>query len=145
MTVPLRALLKLSGRRSEESSGLLAGGPRRSKAEQLLDVLTDGHRAQNVQEDERTLGVVLTGKITVGQSLDPGDWSERQSGHDATVKDAVEHAEQCREGETRRKHRLHLDQRQIAVVVLQLFLIAFDFLLGRFVQRVAVGFLALFH
>lgn len=57
---------------------------------------------------------------------------------------AVEHAEKGSEGKTSGQHRLHLDQRQIAVVILQLFFIALDLLLVLFVQRIAECFLSFF-
>lgn len=58
-------LLKLSRRWSEQSSGLLAGGTRRCKAQHLLDVLPDGHRAEDVEKDEGTLGVVIAGQVSM--------------------------------------------------------------------------------
>lgn len=58
---------------------------------------------------------------------------------------AIEHTEQSREGKSRGKHRFHLDQRQIPVVVFEFFLIPLDFFLVRLVQRIAVSFLTLFH
>lgn len=76
-TVPILSLLKLSRRRSKQASGLLAGSPRRGKAEQLLNVLANRHRAQDVQEDEGTLGVIVPGQVAMAEALDPGDWSER--------------------------------------------------------------------
>lgn len=58
---------------------------------------------------------------------------------------AVEHAQQGREGKSRCEHGLHLDQLQIAIVVLQLFFIAFDLLLVLLVQGLAVRLLAPLH
>lgn len=81
-------LLELARSGSEHATTLFAGGTGRSKAQHLLDVLADGHGAQDVQEDERALGVVVSGQVTVAQSLDPGDRSEGETGHDTTIEDA---------------------------------------------------------
>lgn len=64
-------LLKLARSRSEETATLLGCCPRRCEAQNLLHVLADGHRAEDVQEDEGTLVVVFAGKIAMAQALNP--------------------------------------------------------------------------
>lgn len=71
--------------RPEESSALLASSPRWSEAEQFLDVLTNGHRAKNVNENERAFREVVAGQIAMAQSLDPRDWNEWQASNDSSV------------------------------------------------------------
>lgn len=47
-----RFLFELTGSRSEEATALFASCSRWRKAEQFLNVLSNGHRAQNVEENE---------------------------------------------------------------------------------------------
>jgi len=102
-------LFELAGSGTKETYALFTGGARWSKAQKLLNVLANGHGAQNVEEDEGAVRVVIAGKIPVAQTLDPGDGRKGQLGNDTAVEDAIEHAKQGGEGETRGKHRLHLD------------------------------------
>lgn len=67
-------LLELAWCRAEKTTGLFAGSTRRCEAEHFLDVLPDRHRAENVQEDKGTFRVVITGQVSMTQSLDPRDW-----------------------------------------------------------------------
>ena len=68
-----------------EKGLLLVGCSRRSEPEKFLDILTDGHRTQYVQEYERAVSVVLTREISMAQTLNPGDGREWQFGHDSAV------------------------------------------------------------
>lgn len=74
---PATFLFKLSRSGSEEATSLLACRSRRGESQKLLNVLANGHRTQDVQEDEGTLGVVVPGQVAMTQALDPGDGSER--------------------------------------------------------------------
>lgn len=56
---------------------------------------------------------------------------------------AVEHAEQGSEGEPSGEHGLHLDQRQVPVIILQLLLVPFQFLLLILDQNLTVRLLQL--
>ena len=78
-------LLNGGRRGAEEVAALLGGGARRREAEQLLNVLPDRHGAEDVEEDERTVSVVLAGQVAVRQALDPRDGRERQLGHHPAV------------------------------------------------------------
>ena len=42
---------------------LLRRGPRRREAKSLLQVLSDAHGAEDVEEDERAIGVILPEQI----------------------------------------------------------------------------------
>ena len=48
--------------------------------------LSDGHGAEDVEEDEGAVGEVLPQKVAMGQALDVGDGGEGQFGHDPSVK-----------------------------------------------------------
>lgn len=48
--------------------------------------LSDGHGAEDVQEDEGAVGVILAQQVTVRQALDVGQRHERQLGHNSAVK-----------------------------------------------------------
>lgn len=78
-------LLELAGSWSEDTAALFSCCPRWGEAEHLLDVLANGHCAQNVQEDEGTLVVVFAGKIAMAESLNPRDRLEGKASNDATV------------------------------------------------------------
>ena len=60
---------------------LLRRGPRRREAECLLQVLSDAHGAEDVEEDERAICVILPEQIPMqSENTDPGlvsrvDWS----------------------------------------------------------------------
>ena len=88
----------------------------RSEAEDLLNVLTNGHGAQDVEEDEGAVGHVFARQIAVRNALEPGNGLKGQFGDDAAVEDRVEHGEKGGEGEPDDQHRLHFDERQIPVV-----------------------------
>ena len=60
----------------------------------------DGHGAEDVEEDEAAVGHVVTQEIPVAQSLDPVDGGEGELGHNATIKNGVEHGEESGEGKT---------------------------------------------
>lgn len=90
-------LLELAWWSSEDA--LLAGGPWWRKSEDLLYVLADWHRAQDVKENEGTVLEVAALKISMGQALDPRDGHKRQAGDDFSVEDGVEHGEQGGESE----------------------------------------------
>ena len=81
-------------------SHLLTGSSRRGKSEGFLDILSDGHGAEDVEEDEAAVGHVIAQQVAVGQALHPVDRCERQLGHNATVKYRVEHGQEGCEGKT---------------------------------------------
>ena len=47
--------------------------------------LSDAHGAQDVQEYEGAMCVVIPHQVTVAQPLEPGDRRERQVSHNASV------------------------------------------------------------
>ena len=69
------------------TAGLLAGGPRGSEAQRLLDVLSDGHRAEDVEEYKAAVRHVVAQQVPVAQTLHPVDGSEGKLGHNSPVKD----------------------------------------------------------
>ena len=85
-------------------TNLFACSSRGCKTESLLDVLSDGHGAEDVEEDEAAVGHIVTQEIPVAQSLDPVDGGEGELGHHSAVEDGVEHGEEGGEGEPNRKH-----------------------------------------
>jgi len=91
--------LVLIGVRVPHVSGLFAGGPGGGEAKGLLDVLADGHGAQDVQEDEAAVGHVVTQKVPVTESLNPVDGREGKLCHNSPIKNGVEHGEEGGEGE----------------------------------------------
>ena len=72
-------------------SDLLARCSRGGESQGLLDVLPDGHGAQDVEEDEAAVRHVVTEQIPVAQSLHPVDGGEGELGHNATIKNGIEH------------------------------------------------------
>lgn len=90
---------------------MLAGSPRGSQAQQLLDVLSYRHGAQDIQEYKGAVRVVLPGQVPVAQALDEGDGGEGQVGNHTPLKDSIEHAKERSEGKANGKHGLHLYQR----------------------------------
>jgi len=129
-------------RRSEESAALLVGGSRRRESEHLLNVLSYGHRAENVQKYERAVGVVFAGQITMGNVLKPADRHKRQLGDHSTIEYRIEHTKQSCKREADCKHRFHLDHRQISVVSFQFLLLSLEFLLLTSIRHLtANGFL----
>ena len=57
----------------------------RKGAEENGAYLADGHGAEDVEEDEGAVGIIFPHQVSMRQTLDPTDWSERQFCHDATV------------------------------------------------------------
>ena len=57
----------------------------------LLDVLSDGHGAQDVEEDEAAVRHVVTEQIPVAKALHPVDGGKRELGHNATIENGVKH------------------------------------------------------
>lgn len=91
-------LFELSRRSSKDA--LFAGRPRGWEAENLLNILANWHRAQDVKEDEGTFGEVGALQVTMWKSLDPWDGSEWQAGDNFSIKDRVEHGQKRCESET---------------------------------------------
>ena len=60
--------LVLVGVRVPQTPGLRTGGAARSESERLLDVLSDGHRAQDVEEDKAAVCHVVPEEVPVTQS-----------------------------------------------------------------------------
>ena len=60
--------LVLVGVRVPQTPGLRTGGAARSESERLLDVLSDGHRAQDVEEDEAAVSHVVPHQVPVAQT-----------------------------------------------------------------------------
>ena len=50
------------------TAGLLAGGSGGSEAQRLLDVLSDGHRAEDVEEDKAAVCHVVAQQVPVAQT-----------------------------------------------------------------------------
>lgn len=128
---------------SQEASGLFGCSSGGRETEHLLNVLSDGHGAEDVEEDEGAVGVVLAQQVAVRQSLDVGQRRERQLGHYSPIKDGVEHSHQSGKAEADGKHGLHPHHRQVSVVVLQLLFLSFNFLLLLTSCRFCDGFLFL--
>ena len=70
---------------------LLARCPGGGKAQGLLDVLSDGHGAQDVEEDETAIGHVVTEEVPVAQALHPVDRGERELRDHSSIENRVEH------------------------------------------------------
>lgn len=51
-----------------------------------MDYLSNGHGAQNVQEDERAVCVVFSQQIAVRKALDVGQWDKGKFGYDSPIK-----------------------------------------------------------
>ena len=73
------------------TAGLLTGGSGGSEAQRLLDVLSDGHRAEDVEEDEAAVRHVVTEEVPVAQALHPVHGGEGELGDHSSIKDGVEH------------------------------------------------------
>ena len=68
----LTSLNLLGGRGREESGAggsLFRRGSGRRKTEDLLNVLSNGHRAENVEEDEGTIRHVSACEVPMGNTL----------------------------------------------------------------------------
>jgi hypothetical protein len=52
--------------------------------------LPDKHGRQDVQEQERTVGVIVTHQVPVGYPLEPRYWHEREFGNDTSIKAVTE-------------------------------------------------------
>jgi len=119
---------------------------RGGEAQELLQILSDAHGAENVEEDEAAVREVFARQIPMRQSLDPGDRCERQLRHHSTVEYAIESAEQSRERETDGEHRLHLEHRQVPIGHFQSLFFALDLSLALpidFVQLILFSFKSL--
>ena len=68
-----------------------------SKSQSFLNILSDGHGAEYVEEDEATVSHVITQQVPVTQTLDPVDGGEGELGNNTTIKDGVEHWEESSE------------------------------------------------
>ena len=55
------------------TSYLFASCSRRGKPQRLLNVLSDGHGAEDVEEDEAAVGHVVSQQVSVAEALDPVD------------------------------------------------------------------------
>jgi len=99
-----RSPLVLVRIRVPHASRLFAGSARGSKSKSFLDVLPDGHGAEDVEEDETAVGHVVSGDVPVTYSLDPVDGCEGQLGDNSAVEDGVEHRQQGSEREPDCKH-----------------------------------------
>lgn len=105
-------------RGAQEAPGLFRSSPRGGKTQHLLNILSDGHSAKDVEEYEGAVSVVLSKEIAVRQTLDIGQGHKGQLGHNPPIKNRVEHSHQGRKTEANGKHGLHSHHRQIPVVVL---------------------------
>ena len=72
-------------------SDLLARCSRGGESQGLLDVLPDGHGAQDVEEDEAAVGHVVTEEVPVAQALHPVDRGERELRDHSSIENRVEH------------------------------------------------------
>lgn len=81
----VKCLLELARSGSEKAAALFGCSARRRKTEHLLDVLTHGHRAQNVQENEGALVVIFAGQIAMAQALDPRDGQKGKASYYASI------------------------------------------------------------
>jgi len=106
-----------------------------------LDVLPNGHRAQNVKEDEGAVCVVIPRQVAVRQPLDPRYRGERQLGHHPSVKDRIKHSKERSEGEAYGQHGLHFNEGKVSIVVFQLLLFPINFLAVLLVKGIRVGVL----
>lgn len=48
--------------------------------------LSDGHGAEDVEEDKGAVSVIFAQQVAMRQSLDIRKWHERQFGHDSSIK-----------------------------------------------------------
>ena len=51
-----------------QTPGLRTGGAARGESERLLDVLSDGHRAQDVEEYKATVSHIVSQQVPVAQA-----------------------------------------------------------------------------
>ena len=82
------------------TSYLFASCSGRGETQCLLNVLSDGHGTEDIEEDEATVSHVVAQEVPVTQALHPVDGGKRKLGHHAPVKDRVKHREESGEGET---------------------------------------------
>jgi len=80
----------LLGRR-EDAGTLLAGSAGGREAKGLLDVLSNAHSTQHVEEDEGALSVVLPRQVPVAHPLQEGDGREGEVRHHSPFEDGIEH------------------------------------------------------
>ena len=124
--------MRLARLRKEAAALRLAcDGARRCKAEQLLQILANRHCAQNVEEDEAAIGVIVANEISMAEALNQRDRLKWQFCDDATLENRAKRREKRRKNEADRKHRfpanaratlrrilrcrLHAKHRQIAI------------------------------
>ena len=79
-------------------SDLLARCSGGGESQCLLDVLPDGHGAQDVEEDEAAVGHVVTEEVPVAQALHPVDRGERELRDHSAIENGVEHGQESSEG-----------------------------------------------
>lgn len=130
-TAPVQSLGEFGclWRWAQKSSSLFSGRSGWGQTQHFLNVLSDGHGAEDVEEDEGAVGVVLAQQVAVGKALDVGQWHKGEFGHDSSIKDGVEHAHQSCKTEANSKHGLHAHHRQVSVVILKLLFLPFNLLL----------------
>lgn len=85
--------------RSKEVGCLFAGCSRRSESQEFLNVLSNRHRTEDVQEDEGTIRVIFSIQISMRQSLNHWDWNEGQFSDYSFVKSVFNE----KHGEDKRK------------------------------------------
>lgn len=57
--------------------------------------LSDGHGAENIEEDEGTVCGVIAQQVSMRQSLDVGQGSKRELCHHSTIKSEKEKTNNC--------------------------------------------------
>lgn len=130
----------LLGRR-EDAGALLGCGAGGGEAKGLLDVLSNAHSAEHVEEDEGALGVVLPRQVPVAKPLQEGDGREGEVGHHAPFENGIEHGKYRRKGDTNEKQTLHFHHRKVPVGGFELFFIFLKFLLLFHIRQVSRLFL----
>lgn len=80
----VRAHLSVGLRCSKDAGTVLAGGARRGEAKHLLDVLSNAHGAQDVEEYEGAVRVIVPQQIAVTEALQPRDGGEGKVRHNST-------------------------------------------------------------
>lgn len=74
----LDSSIGLTRRRAKHVVALLARRSRRREAKHFLNVLPDGHGAEDVEKDERAIREIVANKIAMRQSLYHANRQERQ-------------------------------------------------------------------
>lgn len=114
--------------RAKKSTCLLGGSSWRGEAKNLLDVLSNWHGTENIQEDEGTVCGVISQQISMRQSLDVGKGGERELCHHSTIKYGIKHSHQGSKTKANCKHGFHSNHWQISIVILQFFFLPLYFL-----------------